>query len=325
MITGKNIVFIFANKEAASLLHIGSETRHSRYTPTKSSHSIGENNSALIEHFMKVANITLEQLPCLVFENLISDNREPIFIPLSNDSDIVSIMTYISIRTEDCLNKINCIRDQIVRCRFRKIEYYYDMKRRFIRICKESQLIDENELYDNFAEFETNDNPYAEKRLKDMWVLVYKNTDKKIYGDRNGSLIDKICSIKKEIENFAIKYEQFENKISDLDNLQNELSDVIKKIDTCSCSEDAYSYAKTQIEELESVFRKHCLDGAVRNEVIQDLNKCIFNKKENCNINYNTKQEILDKIRNCEATRIVDDLSRISFILDILFRILTLF
>ena len=158
VITGEEIVFIFANEAASTLLHLGNETRRAAHLPRESAYSIGENNSALIEHFKKVTNISIDQLPCLVFDNLISDNREPIFIPLRNDSDVVAIMKYISIRTRDCLDRINAIRNEIIRGGYRKIEYYNDMKRRFVRTCLESHLVDEYEMYTNLLEFEDNDN-----------------------------------------------------------------------------------------------------------------------------------------------------------------------
>ena len=321
VITGEEIVFIFANDEASTLLHVGNETRRSSYSPRTSKYSIGENNAALIDHFKRVANISIDQLPCLVFDNLISDNREPIIIPLRNDSDVVSIMKYISIRTRDYLERINNIREEIIRGGYRKIEYYNDMKKRFVRTCLESKLIDENEVYTNLLDFENNDNPYAERRLQDMWLLVCDNSDRQIYGNYRKGLIERVCSTKREIVNFNYRNKQFERMISDLDSLQDALSEVIKGIDTCRCSEDAFLYAKTQIEELELVFHKYSIDENIGREIIRDLRKNISFKNDKDYFSEYNKKEILNRIRESEPVKYIDDISRIIFILEIIFAI----
>ena len=302
-------------------MHVGNETRRSSYSPRTSKYSIGENNAALIDHFKRVANISIDQLPCLVFDNLISDNREPIIIPLRNDSDVVSIMKYISIRTRDYLERINNIREEIIRGGYRKIEYYNDMKKRFVRTCLESKLIDENEVYTNLLDFENNDNPYAERRLQDMWLLVCDNSDRQIYGNYRKGLIERVCSTKREIVNFNYRNKQFERMISDLDSLQDALSEVIKGIDTCRCSEDAFLYAKTQIEELELVFHKYSIDENIGREIIRDLRKNISFKNDKDYFSEYNKKEILNRIRESEPVKYIDDISRIIFILEIIFAI----
>lgn len=324
VITGGEIGFIFANVEAATFLHRGNEMERSRYLPNKSRHSFDENNSVLVEKFIESGKIKLSQLPCLVFNNLISDANDSIIVPLSNDSDVVSIMKYISIRTDSCREKINFI-NECINVQYRRVEVYNDMKNRLIKVCHKNDAEEENRLMEAIIAYEDNNNSYTRQRLVDEWKIVCMNMTESVYGNSGNGLANKLCDVRDRINNFSQCNAEYIELVNNLDMYQKEMEEIIKGINTEKCKEDALSYAQAQINELEKSFFQYHIDEKISEEIINDFRKNTINGERKRYFTIHKQKEILEKIRNCETVRCIDDISRVMFILDIIFKTVVLF
>lgn len=315
VITGNELAFVFANECASSFLGMGDEMRMERYLPVDIKYSIGESNSVLIERFREIYNIKTISLPCLVIENLISDNREPIFLKLNSDSDLISIMKYISIRTSEISEKILKVKNTIVSKRLRTIETYYDMKRRIMRL---SVAGGESPDYveDLFYEFERDGNSYAEKRLRDMWQNVVYSTRIRIFGDVNGNLINNLIKISKRTSDFRNKLSQFDSLISQVDELMGELNDSIRNIDLTDIVKDANDFKSNQIRQINDILRRSHVDSSFTEKLISDLNSCFddFSEKK--------FKSIISRIHNSSFVAYIDDYGRILIIIGILHQLL---
>ena len=113
--------------------------------------------------------------------------------------------------------------------------------------------------------------------------------------------------------------------LSDLDSLHEGLAETIRGIDTIRCSEDAFLYAKTQIEELEHIFDKCNIDEKVSCEIIEDLRKNISSKDKNNYFSEHNIKEIINRIRESETVKCIDDIGRIAFVVESIFTTVALF
>ncbi|WP_022757474.1 hypothetical protein [Butyrivibrio fibrisolvens] len=308
-ITGHSLAFFIANEDAATFMHMGSEMRHDRYCP-RGIRSIAETNSAFIEMFKEEDCFEELNIPCLKIDNLIGDKDLFFTIKLKNDSDIVSIMKYISIRTSKYLKDAADIKKVIDEEHLRRLENYYNLRRTIIRVSVEAGECS-TEVLSLFKEFEETQNSYAEERLIKMWHQVVDSYHKAIYRDKNGSMIYKLIELRYTIPDFYVRFKRYEDLVNEMDFLIEDLNSSIRNIDVDNCKDDAIKYAKQLIVEADTILSKESVEISLKRDIINDLNMQISG-------DYEIERSILDKIHESKAIVALDDYGRLMTLIGII-------
>lgn len=321
-VTGKNIAFVIADDSASNILHLGSEIERMRYVPKHKEHSFAETNTIMTPIGMKVFGVSPEQIPCLVFCNLLNDNFSPIIIPVQNDSDLFSIFKYLSVRLKCYTDRLVEISRRISRG-YRGIETYFDMVSRFL--CVSNGYVNNGETAEQILN--QLPNSYAERRLIEYWNIVTQNSKEKIWGNsKASSLAVKIINLRRKLgSSFEFKSDYYFQMMFDVKEIQNEIYDVVRNIDVLRCKQDALRYAFSQVEELKEIWQNS--KAVVPVEICDELAEVsrILHDEDAIKKNGKVVLKKLETIRNCQFAKLLDDYGRITTIISIIKMIISFF
>lgn len=309
-ITERMIAFVIADESASTILHIRNEITRKKYCPRGEGHSFSETNTIMTPMGMDVFGLKHEQIPCLVFKNLLNDKLQPIIIPLSIDSDIFLIMKYISIRTRDCNSVLNEY-TQIIARGYRQIETYCNMVERFIN----TTIGLEVDGYSAKRIIEDLPNDYAAARLCSMWKIVTEDGHKKIWeNSQRSSLAHKIIELRWKIDkSYGKKMSTYKKIMSEVECVHKEIYNVVSELDIEKCKEDAIKYALEQVDLLKSKL-SICVENTVISNEIDELGKCL-RIADKLPQKVNDVLKSLDKLRESEPLKLFDDYGRVLVII----------
>ena len=313
-VTGKDIAFVIADDSSSTILHLGNEIERMQYVPRGKGHSFAETNTIMAPMGMEVFGVSYDQIPCLVFRNLLNDSFRPIIIPVRDDSDLFSIFKYLSIRCNYYTDSLKEITRRISRG-YRGIETYLDMVNRFINVSNGYVYKGEH------AEQILNrlPNSYAEQRLIEYWDVVAQRK-KAIWGNSQiSSLADKIIKLRRELgDAYEGKKEEYLYMISEAEMIQNELYEVVKNIDVSRCKEDALEYALSQVKELKDVVFTSNLSVPVDVSEVLDEVRILLKCEESIKNNRQLLLEKIEAVRNSQFVKLLDDYGRVVALISII-------
>lgn len=318
--TDESIAFLISMESESLYEKFIKKIKHTEYLPIDRKHTIAETNTLILSKAKKIFNIREEQVPCLLFFNLLETSNVPIVVPLAEDSKIFEIMQYIMIKTRVYQEQLNRRVNEIKRMGLRRIENYLYMKKILLDISRDNGLDIE------FIECTLRElpNSYAEKRLIDYWEMNKEIIRKGKGGNYYDSkLIEKIIDVRIKIgPNFRAKKRKYDEIYKSIEYINNCIRNIVENIDTSRCKEDVICYTKEYIKELEQE-----ISEKTKAEYIE----CVCEAKEI--IDKLSKEKLvideirrwIDYYRNLEVTRLVDDVSRLVFIRDVFLFLIHLF
>ncbi|WP_027215223.1 hypothetical protein [Butyrivibrio fibrisolvens] len=246
-ISGSPLVFIFSNEKESSYTCTEPEMQRERFFPDIM-HPIAEGNSFLIDMFKDLYPSIGTKIPCLVLDNLYSYDHDPIIINLENDSDISTIIEYISQCTLDHIKEVNDIIASIKAENLDIFDTYCDMKNRIIRICHETRVsVREVELL--FRKYEDYGSEFVRSNLIEKWSSVREYYGKEIYGDSSYGLMVRALKIKDAIFDFQNRYQRYAQLKEQLDLLLTNLQNKFESIDIKIVHSNRYVKNKMSSEE----------------------------------------------------------------------------